>query len=179
MEEIETIIAGTGHRPQKLGNEWEGKGPISEFIIEQVQKIIDEKKPARIISGMALGFDTILAELAIKNNIPLTAAIPFEGQESRWNEKAKKKYFEILNNPLTTKKYVCEPGYAPYKMQKRNQWMVDECTVLIAVWDGTEGGTGNCVKYATSEASWNRYPERKSDLEIIKINPKTKEIGKL
>lgn len=26
--------------------------------------------------------------------------------------------------------------------------MVDRCDRLIAVWDGSNGGTGNCVKYA-------------------------------
>jgi nucleoside 2-deoxyribosyltransferase len=33
-------------------------------------------------------------------------------------------------------------------MQDRNIWMVDHCDALIAVWDGTSGGTANCVGYA-------------------------------
>jgi uncharacterized phage-like protein YoqJ len=33
-------------------------------------------------------------------------------------------------------------------LQKRNEWMVDHCDLLIAVWDGSEGGTANCVRYA-------------------------------
>jgi uncharacterized phage-like protein YoqJ len=33
-------------------------------------------------------------------------------------------------------------------MQDRNIWMVDHCDALIAVWDGTSGGTANCVRYA-------------------------------
>ena len=45
---------------------------------------------------------------------------------------------------------VCEGSYAPSKMQERNEWMVDRCDKLIAVWDGSAGGTGNCVKYAES-----------------------------
>ena len=35
-------------------------------------------------------------------------------------------------------------------MQIRNQWMVDNCELLIAVFDGTSGGTANCVNYAKS-----------------------------
>jgi hypothetical protein len=27
----------------------------------------------------------------------------------------------------------------------------DNCDILIAVWDGTSGGTGNSVKYAVSK----------------------------
>ncbi len=33
-------------------------------------------------------------------------------------------------------------------MQKRNEWMVDNCDMLVAVWDGTDGGTYNCIDYA-------------------------------
>lgn len=38
--------------------------------------------------------------------------------------------------------------YKPYLMQNRNEHMVDNSEDCIAVWDGTSGGTGNCVKYA-------------------------------
>ena len=35
-------------------------------------------------------------------------------------------------------------------MQLRNEWMVNNCTRLVALWDGTTGGTYNCVAYANS-----------------------------
>ena len=38
--------------------------------------------------------------------------------------------------------------YAVWKMQKRNEWMVDNCDAVIAVWDGAPGGTANTVDYA-------------------------------
>jgi len=34
------------------------------------------------------------------------------------------------------------------KLQKRNEWMVDNSDAVIAVWDGTPGGPGNTVDYA-------------------------------
>ena len=37
---------------------------------------------------------------------------------------------------------------AALRMQARNQWMVDHCQLLIAVFDGSPGGTKNCVDYA-------------------------------
>ena len=46
------------------------------------------------------------------------------------------------------------------KMQTRNEWMVNHCDKLIAVWNGSDGGTGNCVNYAKS-----------INKEIIYINP--------
>lgn len=43
---------------------------------------------------------------------------------------------------------VTNEEYAPYLMQKRNEYMVDLSDKVIAVWNGKSGGTANCVKYA-------------------------------
>lgn len=43
---------------------------------------------------------------------------------------------------------VSSGGYGVEKMQVRNEWMVDHCDLLVALWDGSSGGTGNCVRYA-------------------------------
>lgn len=45
-------------------------------------------------------------------------------------------------------------------MQKRNEYMVDLADRVIAVWDGSKGGTATCVKYA-----------EKVGKEIIRIEP--------
>ncbi len=33
-------------------------------------------------------------------------------------------------------------------MQVRNEYMVDRADLVLALWNGTPGGTGNCVRYA-------------------------------
>lgn len=43
---------------------------------------------------------------------------------------------------------VSDEEYKPWLMQKRNEFMVDRVDTVLAVWDGSDGGTGNCVKYA-------------------------------
>ncbi len=52
--------------------------------------------------------------------------------------------------------------YKSYLMQVRNEYMVNLADKVIAVWDGSSGGTGNCVAYA-----------KKKEKEIIMINPST------
>jgi len=153
-------IAITGHRPDKLGNEYDMRGPISRKIYQELDKIVTQINPTRIISGMALGVDMIFANLAINKKIPFTAAIPFIGQESKWPEQSQKTYNKILS--LACEKKIVSPGgYSSAKMQIRNKWMVDNCDILIAVWDGTEGGTYNCLNYAVDR-----------DKDIIRVNPK-------
>jgi hypothetical protein len=39
-------------------------------------------------------------------------------------------------------------GWDKYKMHVRNRWIVKNCHSLLAVWDGSRGGTGNCVNTA-------------------------------
>jgi uncharacterized phage-like protein YoqJ len=41
-------------------------------------------------------------------------------------------------------------GYSPEKMQVRNMFMVDNANGILAMWDGTPGGTRNCLEYARS-----------------------------
>ena len=38
--------------------------------------------------------------------------------------------------------------YTNWRMQDRNVYMINGCNRVLVVWDGTKGGTGNCVNYA-------------------------------
>jgi uncharacterized phage-like protein YoqJ len=142
------IISFTGHRPNKLGGY---KLPNATYnkVCQQIEQKLIELKPDKVISGMALGIDQWAANIARKLKIPFIAAIPFEGQEKAWPKQSQDTYHKLLGF-ADEKVYVCPPGYAASKMQIRNEWMVDKCDILIAVWDQTPGGTANCVKYAQS-----------------------------
>jgi uncharacterized phage-like protein YoqJ len=142
------IVAFTGHRPAKLGG---FKLPNDTYIkvCREIDKALKELKPEKVITGMALGVDQWAAMIAYKLGIPFLAAIPFENQESKWPEKSQKTY-RILRKLATEEAIVSEGSYSVDKMQTRNVWMVDNCNHLIAVWDGSAGGTSNCVKYAES-----------------------------
>lgn len=155
------ILSGTGHRPNKLG----GYGIAARLKVHDIAvKALEEMKPQAVISGMALGWDTALAEASFVLDIPLIAAVPFEGQESMWPHLSQQKYQSMLRRASEVK-YICDPGYAPWKMQVRNEWMVDHSHGVIALWDGSEGGTGNCIRYAQKVGKpiynqWDRYNEK-------------------
>lgn len=154
------IIAGTGHRPNKLG------GYSKEAFTKLVDLATDsllELGPEKVISGMALGWDQALATAVLNLNIPLIAAVPFFGQESKWPLNSKKQYRDLISKADDVI-FVCDKGYAPWKMQIRNEWMVDNCDLVLALWDGSEGGTGNCISYASSQGReilnlWSEYED--------------------
>ncbi|HMN10944.1 MAG TPA: SLOG family protein [Bellilinea sp.] len=139
------VIAGTGHRPNKLG----GYGPeIRGRLIQLAKAIIHQHRPSLIISGMALGWDMALAQAAISEGIPLIAAVPFRGQESQWPRESQEYYQNILIKARSVV-YTSEGVYSPAKMQIRNEWMVNQAEVVWALWDGKiGGGTWNCIQYA-------------------------------
>ena len=153
------IVAFTAHRPNKLGG-YNLPNPTYIYVCQQIEKILKELNPEKVISGMALGGDQWAANIAIKFNIPFIAAIPFEGQEKAWPEASQKTYHRLLSK-AAKKVIVCEGEYARNKMQVRNEWMVNNSDILIGIWDGTPGGTGNCINYAKS-----------INKKIIYINPK-------
>jgi uncharacterized phage-like protein YoqJ len=152
------IVAFTGHRPNKLGG-YSIPNDISTHVCRVIEHTLRELRPKRIISGMALGVDQWAANIAYANGIPFVAAVPFEGQELAWPEPSQRDYRKLLEK-ATEVVLVSRGGYSPYKMQVRNEWMVDHCDKLIAVWDGSPGGTANCVRYAQAK-----------NKDIIRINP--------
>lgn len=141
------IIAGTGHRPDKLG----GYTAALDMRLQVLaMRALREHAPALVVSGMALGWDVALASAAVRLDIPFIAAIPFEGQESRWPESSQYRYRQLLKQAAGVE-IVCTGGYAGWKMQRRNEWMVglvDADGVMLALWNGSDGGTANCVRYA-------------------------------
>ena len=140
------IFSATGHRLPKLG------GYSDKVFVRLVGLATDyliSTMPDEAISGMALGWDQAWAQAAIDMHIPLTCAIPCNGQESQWPHKSQVQYRAILSK--AAKIVNTSPGpYAAWKMQKRNEWMVDNCDKVIALWDRSGGGTANCITYAKS-----------------------------
>lgn len=156
-------FAATGHRPNKLGG-------YSESAFRDLVKIArnhlatsDEHEG---IVGMAIGWDQAVAQACVDLCIPFTAAVPFEGQEELWPSGARERYRLLLDAArevvFVTNRYEMA---VPRAMQLRNEWMVDRCQRVVALWDGSFGGTHNCILYARKKKVdvtnlWEKYVEQ-------------------
>lgn len=137
-------IAGTGHRPQKLL----GFGARADSTLCRFTRAwLEALRPDRVISGMALGWDQALATAAVELAIPFVAAVPCEGQEARWPESSQREYQALLGRAAEVV-IVSSESFSARSMQARNEWMVDRCDLLLALYDGSPSGTGNCIRYA-------------------------------
>lgn len=147
-------VAFTGHRPEKL-NGYDPKDN-KNLLWELHSRIVDHienKNVSIFITGMALGIDMWAARIVLKlrdtlyPHLHLVAAIPCANQESRWRQESKDEYNEILDR-CNDVYYVSNEPYTAWCMHKRDEWMVDNADMLIAVWDGTPGGTAHTHNYA-------------------------------
>lgn len=151
------IISFTGHRLDKIGIKIPSE--IYYKIYKSIEDKLKELKPSKTISGMALGVDQISAIISYRLNIPFIAAIPFKGQENLWSDKEKNTYNKLLK--LSCEQVIVNTGtYLTSHYQTRNEWMVDNSDLLIAIFNGSKSGTANCINYA-----------KRKNKEILVINP--------
>jgi hypothetical protein len=142
------ILCGTGHRPGKLPGTYSDQTHFAMILVATMA--LRHYKPAKVISGMAMGWDMALAQAAVDLMIPLVAAIPFKGQERHWRPQTRRVYLDLLDM-ASEKVLVSGGGYEAWKMQARNEWMVDRSDIVLALWNGEPGGgTWNCIQYAKS-----------------------------
>lgn len=153
------VISGTGHRPNKLGGYDE---KTYQKYYQLAYDWLKEHKPRKVISGMAMGWDIALAEASLDLDIWTTLAFPCKNQNLKWQGWWNIKYEEIMKR-ADEGQWISEE-YTPSCMQKRNIWMVDRADLILALWDGSDGGTGNCIQYANKKNKriinlFNKYKE--------------------
>jgi uncharacterized phage-like protein YoqJ len=150
---MKKIVAVTGHRPGKLGGY--GADVLSRATL-LAAKYLRELDPKEVITGMALGWDTACALAAIRLHIPLTAALPFEGQDRLWTLDQRAMYRCILTHAAEVVTIATGAADPFLNYQMRNVWMADRCEEVLALWDGSAGGTAHMVRYATGPGRWRK-----------------------
>ncbi len=137
--DLPLFVAATGHRPHKLGDYSHPK------LIRLAMRVL-RKVDNPVVSGMARGWDTAWAQAALALGLPLTAAVPFPDQDDGWRIDDRRLYRHILERCVKVE--IVRPSYELGAYQRRNEWMVDRSHRVIALHDGSRGGTFNCIAYA-------------------------------
>lgn len=135
----------TGHRPDKLGgyDAFDAHAMVKTLMREAIELFA----PAELVQGGALGVDQWAAETAIAAKIRLVSLVPFDTHGENWPAASRAHYQALLAQSAEVV-VVTPGGYSNVKYLIRNEAIVDRVDVMLAVWDGSMGGTGNCVQYA-------------------------------
>ena len=159
------VCCFTGNRPHKLP--W-GENESDERCVEIKKKLESEIEELiaqgfeLFVCGMAQGADTYFVEslISLKQKYPhikIEGAIPYISQADSWSESERARYEKNLEL-IDYKTVVCSTPsrYAPLK---RNRYMVDKSSLLIALNYDKSGGSAYTEGYAGDKG-----------LKIIKIN---------
>ena len=144
----------TGHRPGKLP--W-GYDETDPRCLDLKRRMADAVEAAyaqgfrHFLCGMAQGGDLYFCECALalrarRPDVTVEAAIPCPGQADAWPADQRARYGRLV--AACDFETLVSSQYSPSCMQRRDRYMVDHASLLIAAFDGTAGGTRYTVEYA-------------------------------
>jgi uncharacterized phage-like protein YoqJ len=131
-------VAFMGHRHLKFID-------VEQSLI----KLHSDFPGAMWITGGAYGLDSLAARFALDHSISLWLVLPFPVKIlcAKWpSGDARDLLFRSVKN--CAKLSVVSPVFSMASYQCRNEFMADAADVLAAFFDGSQGGTANCVRYA-------------------------------
>ncbi len=107
------------------------------------------------ISGMALGFDMICADMVLElkktyPQIKLIGAIPCKTQDKLWKEKDRQRYKTLLAK-LDGVRCIFDEYIGAECMLERNRFMINNSSLVIALFNGENGGTKKTLEYANKQ----------------------------
>lgn len=146
--------AFTGYRPMKMpfgyDEECQQALDFKHRLHDTIEMLILQGYK-HMISGGAQGMDIMAAEavLDLQKEYPevtLEIAVPFEAQAAKWAVDYRTRWQECIDRADVVT--VLSHEYTKSCLFARNRYLVTQADILLACFDGKEGGTMNTVEYA-------------------------------
>lgn len=146
--------AFTGYRPEKMPFGYEENTALALDFKRRLRETIEtliQQGYKHMISGGAQGMDILAAEIVLDlqktyNDVTLEMAIPFDGQAEKWDAEYKARWQRCVDHAdMIT---VLSHEYTKSCLYARNRYMVQQADLLLACYDGQEGGTKKTIDYA-------------------------------
>jgi len=175
LQTIPLIFGVTGHRDVKDFEE------VKSSVTSLLKSYQDTypSTPLVLLSALADGADTLVAEVAKELGIELHVILPYEKEKYLTTISDKEKFDGLLNyakKVITLDCYEAENGKHTHCYQKLGEYIADKSNILIALWDGEEeevknGGTASIVHYQKEHFDKNENMFDSKDGNIIHIIP--------
>jgi uncharacterized phage-like protein YoqJ len=153
----EKTVCFSGHRPEKLPSGGDSSAEVTRMLksllYDEILKSIQDGYNT-FVTGLANGFDTWAAEIIIElkskdYNIRLVSASPYENHGAGFSGAERWARARIIEN---SDEFVnVSKDYDKYCMKRRNEYMVNRSSKLIAMVSDYKSGTGQTIRYAKSQ----------------------------
>jgi hypothetical protein len=157
-----------GHRSDRIADAGQVRARIVE-ILRALEEALDEcaasgfypagRQPLRLVSALAEGADRIAAMAAVEAGIELGIVLPFVPAEYRkdfTDETTRKQFDELLGKSTRVLILDGNGDERQRAYEAAGMTMLDNCDILIAVWDGGpgrgRGGTREVIEEAARRA---------------------------
>jgi ribonuclease HI len=137
-------LAIFGHRPPALGG-W-SETPLQVALRDHLREILAAKAAMhadlRVVSGMALGTETIGAETALDLDLPLTVVLPYPEADSVWPDATRARFAAVVDRAdqvvTLDKRRPKSRQQAGAALSKRDAWVARQAVEAVLVWDGVD-----------------------------------------
>ena len=154
MRGRQTACSFTGHRPAKLPWGFDESDPRCAVLKRKIADAVETAYAEgfrHFLCGMAQGCDLYFCEcvLALRTRCPdvtVEAVLPCPTQADKWSAAEQARYRRLVGD--CDYETMVSAKYTPGCMQRRNRYLVDHASLLIACYDGGTGGTRNTIQYA-------------------------------
>ena len=147
-------VCFSGYRPEKLPWRGDESDPRCLALKERLAAAVEDaydKGMRHFLCGMARGADFYFCDAVLelrerRSGVTLEAVIPCEEQAARWSERERERWFSLVER--CDGETMLQHHYDKGCMLRRNRYLVDHSSMLIAVYDGMLGGTMYTLSYA-------------------------------
>jgi len=156
MKEKICCICGSGPQGLPWGFDESSTGckELKRRIKVEIEKAIGEGY-TKFITGMDLGVGLYAADVLFylkirkKEKIYIEAVVPYKNQPNGWCQEAQQLYSVscIMADCVT----VVSEKYAEDCMRKRDEYMVDKSSLIIAITGGVQGENIQIMRYAAQK----------------------------
>lgn len=166
-------VAALGPKPDKLtdrgrriydlaGGEW------YEHLHRRLKRLaaaaLRRHRPTRVVSTLALGWETALAEIALGQGVPLEVILPFRGVHSRWQLHHKQRFGRLLERADRVET-LHGPPYEPWKLADAGRACLARADLVLALYDGRDAALRRALRAAADDdaqvvnlwGSWLRH----------------------
>jgi len=159
-----------GHRSDRIADPGQVRARIVEILLA-LEEALDKsavsgfypagRQPLRLVSALAEGADRIAAMAAVEAGIELDIVLPFVPTEYRkdfTDEASRKQFDELLDKSARVLILDGNGAERQRAYEAAGMTMLDNCDLLIAVWDGGPGRGRGGTREVIEEAARRTIP---------------------